>query len=287
MKVYRSKKAAQMLRKTYDDLLLQWEIPVEEKDIKSPFGSTHILIAGEPKSKPLILFHGVGDDSALMWLYNAKALAAKYRIYAVDTIGGPGKSKPGEKYNKTFDATEWIDSILAEFHLDSVGVIGTSHGAYLAQYYGANRPQCVEKIVCLSGAIPVGNPMKTMMKIFLPEALFPTRRNTEKLLRKLSGNYCDVFLKNETIMEHYQWLLKGFNNMAMRYHAIKPLTDEQINNIRPKTLYINGNDDPFQLLAGKAVLEQYKMQSLFFDHVGHGINHEISEQVNEILLDAF
>ena len=182
-----------------------------------------------------------------------------------------------------------MPNILEALHLDTVGIVGTSHGAYLAQYYTANRLQRIEKIVCLAGTVPVnsGSPMKTMMKIFLPEALFPTRRNTEKLLRKLCGNHCEVFLNNETVMEHYQWMLKGFNNMAMRYHAIKSLSVEQINTIRPKTLYINGNDDPFQLLGGKATLEQYKMQSLFFDHIGHGINHEISEQVNEILLDAF
>ena len=111
MKVHRSKKAKCILFKTYDALVSQWETPVEEIDIDSPFGRTHILVAGEANAKPLILFHGVGDDSALMWLYNAKALASKYRIYAIDTIGGPGKSIPGKKYDKTFDDAEYFRSI--------------------------------------------------------------------------------------------------------------------------------------------------------------------------------
>jgi len=32
-------------------------------------------------------------------------------------------------------------------------------------------------------------------------------------------------------MEHYRWLLKGFNNMAMRYHKIIAFDDEKVNSI--------------------------------------------------------
>jgi hypothetical protein len=37
--------------------------------------------------------------------------------------------------------------------------------------------------------------MKNMMKIFLPEALFPTKRNVRKLLVKLSGDHVEVFMR--------------------------------------------------------------------------------------------
>lgn len=41
------------------------------------------------------------------------------------------------------------------------------------------RPEKVIKAVCMSGSISEdgdSHPMKTMMKVFLPEALFPTRK---------------------------------------------------------------------------------------------------------------
>ncbi len=289
MKVYRSAKSGQMIHRTYDELLRQWDVKIEERTLASCYGTTHVIVAGEQGNMPLVCFHGVGDDSALMWLYNAKALSAKYRIYAVDTIGGPGKSKPGAKYGKGFDDAEWIDTILDALGLNTVGMLGTSHGAYLIQYYGVMRPQRVEKMVCLAGTVPAGSngPMKTMMKIFLPEALFPTQKNTAKLLRKLCGENVGVFLDNPTIMAHYQWLLKGFNNMAMQHHTVRPFSDQEIERIKPKTLYLNGNDDPFQLLGGREPLLSRGMQCKFFDHVGHGINHEISSEINKIILDAF
>lgn len=288
MKVYKSRRAVEMIRSTYDALLAQWGVEVEEMDLPSPYGTTHVIAAGDKAAPPVLLFHGVGDDSALMWLHNAGTLAKKYRIYAVDTVGGPGKSVPGAGYTQGFDDAAWMDTVLDALDISIARLVGTSHGAYLAQYYGVMRPERVEKIVCLAGAPPVGggSPMATMLRIFLPEALLPTRRNTQRLLRKLCGAHSEVFLDNETVMTHYRWLLRGFNTMAMRYHAVKGMTGEQLDMLRPRTLYLVGNEDPFQRLGGQAAIEENRMRCRRFDRVGHGINHEIAGEINAILLDV-
>jgi len=64
-------------------------------------------------------------------------------------------------------------------------------------------------------------------------------------------------------------------------------SNEQIEMIRDKTLYLVGNDDPFAKLGGKDDLLQYKMNARFFPDVGHGINHEIAEEINKIIPDFF
>ncbi len=288
MKVYRNAAAQRNILNTYDKLLAMWDLEKEERDISTTYGTTHVIVCGNEDKPPLVLFHGVGDDSALMWLYNAKALARHFSIYAIDTIGGPGKSCPNENYNKNFDDTQWIDEVLAGLKLDKVFVAGVSNGAYLAQYYGLHRPDRVIKMVCMAGSVPVGSsgPMKTMMKIFLPEALFPTKRNTIKLLLKLSGKNSGVFIETPVVLEHYRSLLKGFNNMAMCWHKIKPFSEEEVETIREKTLFLVGEADPFAQLGGKEKLLQYKMNARFFPEVGHGINHEIAEEVNGILIDS-
>lgn len=288
MKVYRSKRAGREIHTTYDTLLSQWGIPVQEMDLSSPYGTTHVITAGDPAAEPMVLFHGVGDDSALMWYYNARALATRYRLYAVDTLGGPGKSVPGAGYAKGFDDAAWIDTILDGLGIDAAMLVGTSHGAYLAQYYGALRPHRVPRIICLAGSLPVGDesPMKTMMKIFFPEAMFPTERNTVRLLRKLMGTNTGPMLDNPTIMRHYRWLLRGFSPMSMQHHAIQGLTGAQIDLLRAKTLYLVGEEDLFQKLGGADVLKQYGMTQRRFAGVGHAINHEIAEEINRILLEV-
>lgn len=287
MKAYRSKKAKDNIIKTYDELLKQWDVPMEEKMVPTMYGLTHVIVTGEEDGKPLLMFHGVGDNSALMWIYNAKALGTYFRLYAVDTIGGPGKSVMGDKYNADYDDVVWIDEIMNYFKLEKASMIGVSNGGYLTQLYTLRRPERIEKAICLSSSVPIGesgNYMKTMMKIFLPEALFPTKKNIEKLIRKLSGNHPEVFLDNSVIMEHYLWLIKGFNNMAMRYHKISMFTEEEVEQMKEKVVYLVGLEDPFQKLGGTELLRKYCMNVKFYEGAGHGINHELADEINDMVI---
>jgi len=288
MKLYRGNRAGKNILETYDRLLDAWNVEVEPVDILTRYGTTHVNVFGKEGATPVVLFHGVGDDSALMWVYNAAALAPYFRLFAIDTIGGPGRSIPNQNYNKHFEDEIWIDETLNGLGLGSVNIIGVSHGGYLAQYYALKRPERVNKIACLASSVPAGssgNTMKIMMKIFLPEALIPTKRNVARLLVKLSGKNSAAFIDNPLVLEHFTYLLRGYNNMAMGYHKITGFTDVQIADIKDKALYVVGEADPFAILGGKAALEKYNMNARFFADVGHGINHEIAGEINSLLIE--
>ena len=94
MKVFKSEKSKKKILETYDELVKMWGVKYKENEVETVYGITHVIECGNEESPPLILFHGVGDNSALMWIYNAKVLSEKYHIFAIDTIGGPGKSIP-------------------------------------------------------------------------------------------------------------------------------------------------------------------------------------------------
>lgn len=291
MKIYKSKKAEERIISTYDALIREWNVPVTQTDVDTRYGTTHINICGKHDGAPLVLFHGVGDDSALMWIYNAAKLSEEFRVYAIDTIGGPGKSRPNENYNKSFDDAIWIDDILNSLGLEKVNIAGVSHGGYLTQYYCHKRPDKVIKAVCMASSVAAGksgNPLITMMKIFFPEALFPTDNNIRKLIRKLSGENVGAFTDNQLIMEHFTYLSRGFNNMAMGNHKVTTFTDEQIDIIRDKCWFLVGEADPFMKLGrAKEMLNSYRMHAKCFPKVGHGINHEIADEINCILIDYF
>lgn len=290
MRIYRSRKSERGILETYDRLLELWGTDYQERDIMTNYGTTHVIVAGKENSCPLVLFHGVGDDSALMWFYNAKELAKHFCIYAIDTLGGPGKSRPNKNYDKGFDDAVWMNEVLDGLGLDIVNLAGVSEGAYLVQYYTLIHPERVNKVICMAGCVPTGeknNALKIMMKIFLPEALFPTDRNIRRIIQKLAGENARVFLDHSVIMEHYRFLLKGFNNMAMSYHKLVPFQDKQIDEIRDKIHYLVGERDPFAIMGGKDVLIKYHMNSTFFPGVGHGINHEIADTINQIIIKEF
>lgn len=285
---YRSQKSGKMILSTYDALLKEWGIPVIERDVETRYGQTHILEAGKKAGPPLILFHGVGDDAALMWIYNAKTIGKYFHLYAVDTLGGPGKSCPNALYAKDFDDVLWIDDLLSALSVLKASFVGVSHGGYLVQLYTLLRPEKVQKAVALSSSVPTGgesaSPLKTMMKIFLPEAMLPTVKNTQKLLCKLSGENSQAFTENPFIMAHYRWLLKGFNPAAMKGHKVRSFTENEINQIRQRVLYLVGEEDPFQKLGGKEALLSHHMQVIFYPKAGHGLNHEKADCINAKLL---
>lgn len=290
MNIYRTKRSKSNILTTYDRLLEGWGIEVQQVEVQTQYGVTHVNVCGDAEAPPLVLFHGVGDDSALMWIYNAAALSRHFRLYAVDTLGGPGKSVPNVNYNKQFDDAVWIDEVLDGLGLTDVNIAGVSHGGYLVQYYTFIRPERVRKAVALASSVPAGASgvsMKIMMKVFLPEALFPTRKNIQRLLIKLTGRNSAAFTGNPLILDHFTYLLRGYNNMAMSYHKVPGFTDPQIDTIRSKVLYLVGTADPFSILGGRATLEKYRMNVRFFDDVGHGINHEMAEEINEILIGHF
>lgn len=290
MKVYRNKRVGQEIIRTYDQLLTLWEVAIQEVDAETVYGTTHVIVCGDKKKPPLVLFHGVGDDSALMWIYNARYLSQYYCLYAIDTIGGPGKSVPGELYNKEFEDVDWIDQILEHLGIEQAFFAGVSHGGYLVQMYSACRPERVKKAISISGVLAVGenkSPMATMMKIFLPEALFPTSKNITKLIKKLCGENYAVFTENEAILQHYTYLLKGFNNMAMGYHKVRTFSEKEVAIVREKVEFLVGLDDPFEKLGGAEALRVNQMKVTFYEKAGHGLNHERADEINEKIVQIF
>lgn len=291
MNVYKSENAKRNIHTTYNQLLNLWGVNVKEIDITTTYGTTHVIQCGKMDNPPLVLFHGVGDDSALMWIYNAKELSKHFRIFAIDTLGGPGKSCPNKNYSKDFDQIKWLDEVFDNLGLDQFYIAGVSNGSFLTQYYGIMRPEKVVKMICMSGSISLeGNvsPLKTMLKVFLPEALFPTKKNVIKLIRKLTGDNSGVFIDNPIIIDHYSHLLKGFNNMAMANHKIRFFDEKQVNSIKDKIIFLCGESDPLgDVNSIKTKFDKYNIKYQFFTGVGHGINHEISEKINEIIIQYF
>jgi pimeloyl-ACP methyl ester carboxylesterase len=133
-----------------------------------------------------------------------------------------------------------------------------------------------------------GSPLKIMLKVFLPEALFPTKKNIIRLLRKMSGANAAVFTEDALLMTHYRWLLKGFNTMAMGFHKIAPFSPGQIRTITDKALFICGGRDPLgDRERAVATFTKYGARYEIIEDAGHGINHEHAQDVNRMMLEYF
>ncbi|MCM3781517.1 alpha/beta hydrolase [Neobacillus mesonae] len=283
MQRYKKLEGKQLIYNSYDSLLQFWEVEIEERDIDTSYGKTHIITAGDTSNPPLLLFHGTADNSAMMWIYNMKFLAERFFVVAIDAIGGSGKSEPNDQYYNSFNQIIWLDEILNALELETTNVCGVSYGAYLSYYYAVKRPGRVNKAVCLAGRIPSSSfeVFSKMMFAFMPEALFPSERNCRKLLRKLSGPNLSAFENNEILMKHWYYLLKYFNNKSMFQHKIEISENTELAILQEKALFLIGEHDQLSnyAKAHKRLIEngiQYKI----IENAGHAINHEQPDVIN-------
>jgi pimeloyl-ACP methyl ester carboxylesterase len=289
MKIFKSEAGRQQVWESYDQLVKQWGVEVEESDLETSFGTTHIIRAGSRDLPPLLLFHGVGDNSALMWVYNARELAEHFHLIAVDTIGGPGKSRPNERYKRQgMDHKLWFGELLDGLGVEQAFAAGVSMGCLLVQILLTSWPGRIKGIIGMAGLPSLqsvkSNPLRSMT-VFLPEALFPTEKNIRKLLLKLSGSNASAFTENELIMRHYGQLLRHFNKMAMTKHPQKRFTAEEGAIFTDRAVFLVGDKDKIAYFPGCGqVLEALGIPHEILPDTGHGINHEQAEKVNQSMI---
>lgn len=128
MSIYRSPEGRQALETVYAEAIDELDVTIDEEQIDTRHGSTHVLTAGPEHGQPVLVFHG-GNATNPMTLAWFTGLADEYRLISPDIIGQPGHSAEtrldpqGEGYG------EWVVDILDAFDLHSAPMIGTSYGS--------------------------------------------------------------------------------------------------------------------------------------------------------------
>jgi len=284
MSVKRFKSAAgeAVIRKSYDEILSAWPVTAESTMVSTPFGDTHVLVAGPPGAPPLVLFHGVGDDAAAMWLYNIKELSARYRCYAVDTLGGPGRSAPGPGYAAGFTQAAWMGALWKGLGLSRACVAGVSYGGWLTIEAALSLGDLVDRAVILAGGIGGGGTMLRMMRIMLPAMLVPTGAMVSRAMDKLAGPVAD---EDGLLLGHISLIFRHYKPQAMRFHRRRKISDEEIRSLAPRTLWLLGANDA---LADVPKSEE-RFRALGLPHqvipdAWHALNHNRPELVDSLIL---
>jgi pimeloyl-ACP methyl ester carboxylesterase len=135
----------------YDAAMKTWPVPYDEMDVTNRFGVTHLVASGPRNAPPLVLLHGYWA-TLTMWTPNIAEFSKGHRVYAIDVMGQPGKSVPGEPIRSAADHVAWLTAVLDALRLDTISLAGMSFGGWLALNYAAAAPQRVQALVLLSPA---------------------------------------------------------------------------------------------------------------------------------------
>ncbi|GKX30792.1 hypothetical protein SH1V18_32720 [Vallitalea longa] len=288
VKVFKNQKGREQVLKSYDNLLELWDTDIEEVNLQTRYGITHCIKSGNKANPPLLMFHGVGDNSAVMWILNIKELAKHFYCIAVDTIGGPGKSIPNENFVKNkFNQVEWINEIVQQLQINNFNIVGISNGAYMAYNYLTHEKEKVNKVICLEGGMVTGNPMISMLKtIFLlfPQILVPNRNNLISIMKKLTSPESNFFEQCPEVVEHMIMLMRKHNQKAMFIHKLEKYDKHKGRQVKDKLNFLIGEYRLEDKKAFTCILNEGGFNYETIGGAGHGINHEQPQKINSKII---
>ncbi|HLW53454.1 MAG TPA: alpha/beta fold hydrolase [Candidatus Angelobacter sp.] len=222
----------------YDAAVKLWPVPYEEIDISTRFGTTHVVVCGPRAAPPLVLLHGY-MATLTMWLPNIGAFSKEYRVYAVDVMGQPSKSRPDEPICNAADFVSWLTATLDALRLDRVFLVGMSFGGWLALNYAVAVPHRVRRLVLLSpgGLLPMVRQfnMRGMLMVS-----FPTRLTVDSFFRWLGFTDCAY----SNMLDLMYLGLKHFR-MPIETARVLPsvVSDEALRTMKVPTLLLIGEHE--------------------------------------------
>ena len=146
--IYKSKSAKAAVIALYDRQVKELNILYGDIYVQTSFGRTHLIECGDSKKPPLLVFHGGNATSA----YNLKCcgfLLPHFHIYAVDTIGHPGKSAETSLSPFNQDYGKWVKEVIEKLGFDQIACFGGSFGAGILVKAMCVAPEKISKSVLL------------------------------------------------------------------------------------------------------------------------------------------
>jgi pimeloyl-ACP methyl ester carboxylesterase len=280
---FRSLEGARRYLRAYDQVLAQWPVPFQELEVPTPFGATHVIASGPEGAPPLVLLHATGTSST-GWLLNIGPLSQRYRIYAVDVLGEPGKTRQSRLLRERADGASWLSAVLDGLGLERVRLAGWSFGGWLTLNFVLAAPQRVQQAVLLApfaSLAPHNLGVFVFLKVgpYLP--LGPPGRLTLRLM-------APGFAFNEQFARQFALGGRYFRYANPRRSVFPtPYTDEELAAVSVPTLLLVGDKeqtfDPRRALANAARLMP-DLQTELLPGAGHLLAMDKAQQVNQRML---
>ena len=146
MTIYKSEKGKEEILALYDKQLERLKVEYSDKWVSTSFGRTHLIETGNPAGIPLLVFHGGNATTAYNLLF-CDFLMEDFHIYAVDTIGHPGKSEEVSLSARNYDYGKWTSEVISAIGYESISCFGGSFGAGILAKTMCVSPEKIKRAV--------------------------------------------------------------------------------------------------------------------------------------------
>lgn len=233
--IYKSPHGEKLIMEFYERMLSKWPVEYSEADIDTSFGTTHVIISGNPANPPLVLLHGSTSNS-VTWAGDIKEYSAHFRVYAPDMPGEPGKSTQRRLSWSNDDYPRWLLQVVETIKLKNPHIAGLSLGGWAAMKFASAYPGRVGKIALIAPGGIVNPNMKALLKMIRYAS--QGEKGVDKTLQLL---FPDDFESAE-VREFFTLLNEHF---IIRTESVKPLADETLAKITSPLFMVAGDNDVF------------------------------------------
>jgi pimeloyl-ACP methyl ester carboxylesterase len=281
--IFDSKRKKEIYIKSYDETLKLWDVPFEEIDLATDYGTAHIIISGPKTGEPLVLFHGT-DASSTMWLPNIKAFSKEYRVYAIDFPLEAGKSVSNRAQLTNKQTVLFYNQIFKHFEMKNINLAGISRGGWMAAYLAVQPNNNIKKIVLLSPAQTFGG-IKNFWKVLtgINIKMFPSQKSTDRFFNAFSY-YPDSI---SPVFKNQLYLAYKYGNSKPRLLNMLPFSKKELSSIKIPVLVLIGDHD---IVNGEKILvKAHKLipnvETDVIQNAGHFLTIDQYEIINKRVVD--
>jgi pimeloyl-ACP methyl ester carboxylesterase len=185
--IYRSPEGRAEILRLYDEALSRLGIGPKSTTVLTRYGESHVISLGPQDAPPVVFLHGGNflNPTCLRWFL---PIAQRYRIYAPDIVGQPGKSAQLRPSPKGDSHAWWVEDVLDGLGLRRVPFVGLSYGAGITLRVAGYAPERVSGAILVSPAgIATGPLGRMLLEAVIPMMAYRLRPSCERLLRAASA----------------------------------------------------------------------------------------------------
>lgn len=162
-------------------------VPTASRVVDTPYGKTHVLVAGPVDAPPLVVLHGALATSAHV-LPELGSLVERHRVYAVDVLGQSVMSDDRRLDVADDSYGTWLASVCAGLSLTKTTVFGVSWGGFVALKLAKAAPALIQALVLLVPAgVVTGSAWAGFTKIGWPMLTYRLLPSPKRLERLVAG----------------------------------------------------------------------------------------------------
>lgn len=171
MTIYKSGKGKAEILALYDRQLERLQVVYSDKQVSTSFGDTHLIETGNPAGVPLLVFHG-GNATTAYNLLACDFLMDDFHVFAVDTIGHPGKSAEVSLSVRNYDYGKWAGEVISALGYKNICCFGGSFGAGILAQTMCAVPEKVKRAVLYVPAGIKNAPAINSMSMMFPMMMY-------------------------------------------------------------------------------------------------------------------